>query len=240
MQTLFDLMRSRQSARVPFDPGHKLAPDVLQDLLRAAAWAPTAHNMQNFEILVIDDARILEAIGRITTQPTAAFIRENFALLAFSREELRCKRTGLLASGFPSAWVTHAGNLDEVAANSAPLPLGRSLQGAPCLLLVLYDPHKRAPDSEGDRLGLISLGCVLQNLWLAAHAAGVGMQILSVFSTPPVEAQLRRMLDIPERLHIAYSCRLGYPVASPEYERVRRPVGEFTSHNGYHHRGLYC
>jgi nitroreductase len=240
MTAIFDLIRARQSVRVPFDPARKVGVDQLQRILDAAAWAPTAHNMQNFEVLVVDDARLLAAIGAITTQPTSAFIRENFALLSFSADQLRCRRTGVLASGFPPAWRTLDGDFESVAARSEPLPLSRSLQGAPCLLLVLYDPHRRAPDSEGDTLGLISLGCVMQNIWLAAQATGISMQILSVLSTPAAEAQLRRMLEIPVRLQIAYSCRLGYPVEPAHYERVRRPIGEFTSHNGYHRRGLAC
>ena len=168
------------------------------------------------------------------------FIRENFPLLASSAEELQWRRTGVLASGFPPSWRSPSGDFEAVAENSPPLVLARMLQGAPCLLLVLYDPHKRAPDCAGDALGLISLGCVLQNLWLTAHALHVAMQVLGVFSTPPVEAQMRRLLDIPERLQIAYSCRLGYPLQTGDYERVRRPIGEFTSHNGYHYRGLNC
>jgi hypothetical protein len=32
----------------------------------------------------------------------------------------------------------------------------------------VYDNRKRAPASEGDALGLISLGCVLENMRLTA------------------------------------------------------------------------
>ncbi len=28
-----------------------------------ARWAPTAHNMQNFEVIVVDDNEVLEIIG---------------------------------------------------------------------------------------------------------------------------------------------------------------------------------
>jgi hypothetical protein len=32
------------------------------------------------------------------------------------------------------------------------------------LLVILFDPSKRAPASEGDVLGMMSLGCVMENM----------------------------------------------------------------------------
>jgi nitroreductase len=80
----------------------------------------------------------------------------------------------------------------------------------------------------------MSLGCVMQNIWLTAEALGVGMQILSAFSARETEDELRRILDIPGPMKIAFACRLGYPEAAPGgYLRVRREVGEFTHRNRY-------
>jgi len=46
--------------------------------LEAARWALTAHNMQNFEILIIDDRKVLEKIGNIKSRVSETFIRENY------------------------------------------------------------------------------------------------------------------------------------------------------------------
>ena len=79
------------------------------------------------------------------------------------------------------------------------------------LLIVIYDARKRAPDSEGDVLGIMSLGCVMENMWLMAQSLGISVQILSVFSGNPVEKEVKRILNIPEYMKTAYVFRLGYP-----------------------------
>lgn len=101
---LADLIRRRCSAREPFDPDRRVnEPDLLR-ILEAAQWAPTAHNMQNFEIVVIDDRAVLKTIGTVRTVPSEIFLRENYLQLSFSEEELLRRRTGLLAEMFPPQW----------------------------------------------------------------------------------------------------------------------------------------
>jgi nitroreductase len=233
MRELLDLIRQRRSARTPYDGRQPAPQQALDQIIEAASWAPTAHNMQNFEIIVVDDPNTLRAIGAIETRTSAVFLRENARQLSDSAEALQRRGTGVIASMFPPAWREPDADFDAIAAAAPPTPLSHSLQDAPCLLLVLYDARKRAPASEGDVLGFISLGCVMENMWLTAQSLGLGLQILSVFSSKQVEAALRRMLDFPARLKIAYACRLGYPVEPPDYLRVRRPRDAFVHRNRY-------
>lgn len=238
MTDIADLFHQRHSARVPYDPQRRLTAAQLETILDAASWAPTAHNMQNFEMLVVDDPAVLRTIAAVKTKTNAVFLRENFAQLSFSQDELRRKKTGVIATMFPPAWRTAGTDFDAIAAAAEPAPLGYSMQGCPCLVLVLYDPRKRAPASEGDVLGFISLGCVMENMWLAAQSLDVGLQILSTFSSTPVELEMRRILDFPAHLKIAYACRLGFPTATHDYIRVRRDLGDFVHRNGYGRKGL--
>jgi hypothetical protein len=62
--------------------------------------------------------------------------------------------------------------------------------------------------------------------------------IMSVFSGAHIENELKRLLSIPEYMKIAYAVRLGYPIATPKYLRVRRDMETFTHHNGYGNNGL--
>jgi len=112
--------------------------------------------------------------------------------------------------------------------------LGKSIKSSSTLLIVLYDPDHRAPASEGDFLGIISLGCVMENMWLMAHSLGIGLHLVSSLSGDPVEKEVKNILDIPEHLKIAFSCRLGYPVSTQsEYLRVRRDVEDFTHYDQF-------
>jgi nitroreductase len=156
----------------------------------------------------------------------------NYGQLSFSEEELLRKGTGVLATMFPPSWRKPFADPEALAAAEDAL-VSRSLQGCPTLIVVLYDSRKRAPDSAGDALGIMSLGCVLQNMWLMAAALGIGMQAVSRFDSGAAQQALRHLLNIPDHMKIAFACRLGYPLGKGggEYLRVRRDVREFAHHN---------
>jgi nitroreductase len=232
-QELLQLMRQRHSARMAFDPHRTIPPDHLRLVLEAARWAPTAHNMQNYEVIVVDDAARLGEIAAIRSEVSLLFIRENFEQLSFSEDELRRKKTGILARGFPPSWLTPDPNPLEVADLEHAF-LGHAIQSAPVLLIVVYDSTRRAPASEGDVLGIMSLGCVMENMWLMAQSLGISMQILSVMSGDAVEDALRHVLGIPKSLKIAFGARLGYPFSpASSTPRVRRDVEDFVHRNSF-------
>jgi nitroreductase len=108
------------------------------------------------------------------------------------------------------------------------------MQGSPLELVVVYDPHKRAPASDGDVLGFMSLGCAMENMWLVAHSLGIGMQIMSVFGGEHVEQALQELLALPTAMKVAFAVRLGYPFA-PVFTpvRVRRDLENMAHHNRY-------
>jgi nitroreductase len=230
MSEMLELIQRRRSLRMPFDPERAVPAEQLADILEAARWSPTAHNMQNFEIVVVDDRKVLESIESLERPISEAFIRENYQQLSFSEEEFLKRKTGMLASMFPPAWRNPDFRLDEIDGEEI-ASLQRAIPASPVMLVVVYDPGRRAPASEGDFLGIISLGCVMENMWLAAESMGMGLQIVSSLSSVP---EVKGILGIPDHLRIAFSCRLGYPVSqATEYLRVRRDVKDFTHHNRF-------
>lgn len=233
MQDILKIIQERRSARMPFDPDRPIARQDLQQILEAARWAPTAHNMQNFEIIVVDDKKTLEEIGSIKSTVSDVFIQENYQQLSFSEEELLQKKVGLLGTMFPPSWRTPGAKPVAEEGRSRPFPV------CPTLLIVLYDPSKRAPASEGDFLGIISLGCMMENLWLMANSLGIDFHIASSLGSGPVELEVKRILDIPAHLKIAFSARLGYATAAPPHSlRVRRDLRDFSHHNHFGSKGI--
>jgi nitroreductase len=126
----------------------------------------------------------------------------------------------------------------EVAQKTEPMPLTQSMRGSPTLVIIMYDSRKRAPASRGDILGFMSLGCVMENIWLMAQSLGIGLQILSSFSAPPIETRIKKLLNVPEYMKIAYTCRLGYPTGASKYLRVRRDIEDFAHHNRFGNKGI--
>ena len=232
MDSILKIIRERRSARVPFDRGRPVPAEHLRAILDAARWTPTAHNMQNFEIVVVDDRKLLDAIANIRSQASEVFIRENYEQLSFSDEELRRRKVGLHGQMFPLSWrmPSLTAPFDEAHPHSI---LGEAARASAALLVVLYDPRRRAPASEGDVLGMMSLGCLLENMWLAASSLGIGFQVQSAMSGPDVEAEVKKLLGIPDPLRIGFACRIGYPLVEPEYLRVRRDLEDFVHRNRY-------
>ena len=72
-----------------------------------------------------------------------------------------------------------------------------SFRGSPTLLMVLYDPKKKAPALAVDIYGFIGLGCLMENIWLTTQALGISMQILSLSATVSVEKELKQILKYP-------------------------------------------
>jgi nitroreductase len=237
MSETLKIIQERQSARVLFDKNRPISKENLEKILEAAKWTPTAHNMQNFEIIVVDDEAMLEKIGNIKSRISEEFLRENYKQLSFSREELMKKKTGILGAMFPPEWVDPS-KIAEVVKKTEPMPLTQSIRGSPTLLLVIYDSRKRAPASHGDILGFMSLGCLMENIWLMAQSLAIALQILSAFSTLPLETELKKLLGVPDYMKIAYTCRLGYPTSATNYLRVRRDIKDFTHHNQFGNKGI--
>ena len=230
MTDLIKLIQDRHSSRGQFDPKKIIPEDKLKMILEAARWAPTAHNMQNFDIIVIDDKKVIETLGKIESIISEEFIRENFEQLSMSEEELKRKKVGILGTQFPLKWID-ASKLDEAIMERDPTPLSYTIRGGNTILLIIYDRRKRAPASKGDVLGFLSLGCVMENIWLTAQSLGVSMHIMSAFGV--VQKELKKILNIPEYMELGFACKLGYPVSVTKYLRVRRDIESFTHHNEF-------
>lgn len=234
MPDILKLIQGRRSTRAPFDPERAISSKDLEQILEAARWAPTAHNMQNFELVVVDDKKLLQAIANTKSPLSEIFIRENYMQLSFSEEGLLKKKVGLLGTMFPPALRTPGVKLDQDTNNKMASFQSGLIKNSAVLIIVLYNPSKRAPASEGDFLGIISLGCVMENMWLMANSLGIGCHIVSAISAQPFEKKVKEILNIPQNLQIAFSIRLGYLASTPsKYLRVRRDIGDFTHYNQY-------
>lgn len=146
MKELLKLMQKRQLARMPFDTKHPIAKKDLLKILEAGRWAPTAHNMRNFEIIVVDNKRLLDSIANIKRPISEIFIRENYKQLSFSEKELLRKKTKLLAAMFPPPWRSPHFKLDKNKKIDSSEQ--RLFPVCPAMLVVVYDPVKRAPASH--------------------------------------------------------------------------------------------
>ena len=233
------LLHNRHSTRGPFNPDRPVTTQQVKLILEAARWAPTPDNMQNFAIVVVDDKESLEAIAKIPAEMSETYLRETYEHVSFSEAELTHKKKGTLANIYPRAWTDPEAWNPESDARSQLTQLGKAVLQPQVLLVVLYDSSIHSPDSKGDAIGLMGLGCVMENMWLMSESEGLGMHVLTVFQNGAVEKQVQHALHIPPLMKIAFACSLGYPAEPADpYLRVRRELEDFVHHNQFGHKDV--
>ncbi|WP_026434424.1 5,6-dimethylbenzimidazole synthase [Paracidovorax oryzae] len=199
-EAIYRAIRERRDMR-HFAGGH-VEPAVLERLLRAAHEGPSVGFMQPWRFIRVSDASLRRALHACV-------------------DAERLRTAGVLASPAPDAAgpaVRGAGRQEEFLR----LKLEGILDAAELIAVVLADG--RDAHVFGRRtmphMDVASVGCAIENLWLAARAEGLGMGWVSIFDP----ADVARLLGLPPGAEpVALLC-LGpvhgfYP--SPMLERER-------------------
>lgn len=194
---MLTLLRTRRSVRRFLT--RPVPQDVLERILEAATWAPSAHNRQpwRFAVLLTPEAKT-----RLAVRMGAEFRRD------------------LLSSGLTpdkaDAQVIRSRNRIREA------PVGILLCLDPSVGDAYPDPDRQQAEFL---MGTQSVAMAGGTLLLAAHAEGLG----GVWICAPLFASLaaRQALDLPEEWQPQALLLLGYPEKIPN-PRQRRPVGEIA------------
>ncbi len=197
-EALLETMRGRRSVR-----RFRAAPlpaELLEQVLEAARWAPSAGNRQAYRLLVVHSPALLARLAAAVRDATRQ-IREG------SRAELR-RELGAYLDGF------------ELFASAPAViaPIYRS--GGPELLGPAEGPIPRAVAD-----GLASVSAATMNLLLAAHALGLG----ACWMTGPLVAApaLEALLEVPHGWSLASLLPLGFPAEQPA-PPPRRPLAQLV------------
>ncbi len=249
----FDTICSFKMYRGRLD-NRKLAEEDLRRIVDAAHWAPSGHNSQPWEFLVIDDRQLIEQIASIVTKNFDSFIAqgshlprfvENFGRwLRWSREELASCGDGIYFRLWSEEdWAEFDTLTDEHSIRDKAMTLfgskgvpSRLISTAPNLLITLLDTEREIPDYSNDMTALTSAGAAMQNLRLTAHEMGIAVHEQSIlYDLPETRKEIIELLEIPTHFKIVGGMRLGYrtdPVKSA-FTHVRRPVDQIMHHNRY-------
>jgi coenzyme F420-0:L-glutamate ligase / coenzyme F420-1:gamma-L-glutamate ligase len=191
------LMRGRRSIR-RYQPD-AIGRDVLDRLFLSAAAAPSAHNLQPWRYIVIEDATAKAALGRAMG------------------ERLAGDRT---RDGDPPDVIAR-----DVARSHARIT-GAPVLILVCLTLEEADVYPDAVRSHAEFLMAVqSTAMATQNLLLAAHAEGLAAcWMCAPLFCPEV---VRASLDLPLTWQPQGLVTLGFP-ADAGRERPRKPLAAFV------------
>jgi coenzyme F420-0:L-glutamate ligase / coenzyme F420-1:gamma-L-glutamate ligase len=183
MTDLHEAIKGRRSIR-------KLKPqpvpkNLVLEVLEAAAWAPSAHNSQPWRFIILQDPKL-------------------------KRE---------LAEQMAQAWAADLKKDGVTAEESARIERRERFAMAPVLILacLTMEGLRKFPDAERQLcerdLAVESFGAGIENLLLAAHAAGLGA---CWYCAPAFCKDLvRKALKIPSEVEPSAFIATGYPAEQP-------------------------
>ncbi|MBM7844215.1 MULTISPECIES: nitroreductase family protein [Herpetosiphon] len=237
---LLDAIRSRRTTNGPFED-RPLDPAHVRTILEMAACAPSHFNSQPWRFVVIQDQatrmQLADIAGESMQKLMAGgrFWQRYRKYFRFSKKEVDQRGDGILIDNLPAVLKPFAKYIfterggELMAKFQVPKVLGKDARklvaGSPLILGITLDKSEYKPDDLSGMYSLLSLGAVMQTIWLTATSLGIGMQFIS---TPmEVEGQwekINKLLQIPEEHSLMVLYRLGYIPQSAD-----RPTIDWTS-----------
>ena len=205
VEEFFGILRRRRSIRTGFLKDKPVPDELIERILDAGRWAPSAGNSQPWEFIVIRNPETREKIVEIfKTQ-----MRDKIEIEEVARGQRRRVNAGV---DFRHAPV-HVLVLGDPRTNDA------------------YPMRTKLDKWEAHYFSSMA-NCVLQIL-LAAEVLGLGSMYISDVASPYFSVMLKHLLDIPEPLQIYHLLPIGFVKASPTIHHPRRPLQEMLHHERY-------
>ncbi|MBC8075457.1 MAG: nitroreductase family protein [Chloroflexales bacterium] len=237
---LQEAIRARHTTNGAF-ASRAVAPEHLRQLLEMAARAPSHFNSQPWRFVVVQDAERRRAIGRIAGESMRRLIEEGAfwqqykRYFRFSQHEANATSDGIHIDNMPAVLrpfvkylfteqggrVMNAMQVPRVLGNDA----RRLVESSPLLLgMALNRSEYRAGELSG-LYSVVSLGAVVQTVWLTATSLGLGLQFVSTPQEVPENWQrVSDILGVPADYELMLLFRLGYTD-----EAIKRPTIDWTS-----------
>lgn len=231
--SFLQLVKARRTIRSSF-LSKPVSSDDIKFVLEAARWAPSGHNAQPWEFIVVEEEELKVEISESTMQvyeelmSDEAKLRKTFGSY-YKWFHLDPSKGDGLYTDKPTVYVKDTYTPSELESlRDRAEDYCKSIRESPMLLITLLDKGKPPPNISGGLISLVSMGAALQNIRLAATARGIGCQDLArPIDTPEGKKRLKQILGVPEEFMIVSVFRMGYidPEATHAYKSgFRRPL----------------
>jgi nitroreductase len=210
---LYEAMRCAPTSR-RFEPD-PVPRELLVRALENARFAPSGGNRQGWRVVLVEDPERRRALRDLYLPRWRAYLEVTGGARMLVEPE-----------GFDEARVRMVRRADEYA---------RGLDRVPAHLVVGVRLEDLAvTDAELPRQSIVGGASVypfVQNLLLALRGEGLGAAMTTLLV--PAEAEVKRLLEIPEEIAIAAHIGVGYRADPWPGRLARRPVGEFAFSERY-------
>jgi len=186
MPAIFDIIKKRRSIRKYST--RKVSKKILNEILEAARWAPSAHNAQPWRFIVLSKT-------------------EEKKVLADAMSEARVK--DLIKNQMPPEHAMEIAKRSTERFEKAPTVI------VACITMAEVPKHTDEDKKNVERdLAIQSLGAAIQNMLLAAYSRGLGG---CWFCAPAFcRVEVREVLGLPEEFEPQALITLGYAAEKPD------------------------
>jgi nitroreductase len=205
---LYEAMRcAPTSRRFTEDP---VPTEALRKALDAARFAPSGGNRQGWRVIVIEDARRRAELRDLYLPSWRAYMEQTGGAQMLAHPE-----------DFDAARVRMVRRADDYATGLDRVPV-HLVVGVRLEDLAVTD----AALPRQSIVGGASVYPFVQNLLLALRAEGLGAAMTTLLV--PAEADVKRLLEIPEEIALAAHIGVGYRADRWPSRLARKPVEEFA------------
>ncbi|MGP0101308.1 MAG: nitroreductase family protein [Solirubrobacteraceae bacterium] len=184
--------------------------EVLLRVLDAARFAPSGGNRQGWRVIVVQDAERRAAIRDLYLPGWRAYMEQTGGARVLAEPD-----------SFDAKTVRHIQRADDYATGLDRVPL-HLVVGVRLEDLAVTD----AALPRQSIVGGASVYPFVQNLLLALRAEGLGAALTTLLV--PAEAEVKRLLEIPEEVALAAHIGVGYRADPWPARLARKPVEGFA------------
>ncbi len=223
---LLEAIRRRRTTNTPMKVT-PLSHEHKRLLIEAAARVPSHFNSQPWRFVVVEDRRQIAHIAQIAGEAMRQLMEEGQFVaryrryFRFSREESLRTGNGIYIDNVPSVLRPMVQLIFSEQVGSLLSKLGvaailgndqrRIVERSGMLLAITLDRQEYRPAELSGLYASITLGAVIQTLWLVTTALDIGMQFISTpLEIPHFKAQLVELLGIPPEYELVAIFRMGY------------------------------
>lgn len=223
---LLEAIRRRRTTNTPFQ-AKRVSDEHKRLLIEAAARAPSHFNSQPWRFVVVEDPERIAQFAEIAgdsmkrLMDDGTFVSRYRRYFRFNAAESTATGSGIYIDNVPAllrpmvrlVFSEQVGSLLGKAGASSILGSDQRkiVRGAPMLLAITLDRQEYKPGELSGLYASITLGAVIQTLWLTTTALDIGMQFISTpLEVPENRARVVDMLKIPADQELVAIFRMGY------------------------------
>lgn len=247
---LFEAIVNRKTANSRFAE-RKVSEEHIELLIKMSSHCPSHFNSQPWRFIAITDEKIIGSIAKIAgdsmmqLMDNGRFWKQYRKYFRFSEKEMKRTNDGIHIDHLPAALKPFVRTIFSetggkvMAKFKVPRILGtdeeKLVASSPLLFVICLTKDEYKKEDLSGFYSVISLGAVIQTLWLVTTAVGMGMQFISTPGEIPEKwNEISGMLDIPDNFEMCAIFRMGY--VDPEIKRPtidwrssqRKPINELS------------